>query len=88
MLINVFTRKHFRLVFFSVLLIYILNINAFEQQDDDEEYIDIGVRLTGNQHDNLIADLLAQERDFRNDGLVSQCETNNKKRNFLFYLID
>lgn len=72
MLINVYTRKFLRLFFFLILLVYILNINAFQPESNDDEYMDIGVRLTGDQHDNLIADLIAQERDVFNGGLVSQ----------------
>jgi hypothetical protein len=57
-----------------VLLVYIININAFQPEDgsEDDEFVDIGVRLTNDNHDSLIADLIAEERDVINAGLVSQ----------------
>jgi len=74
MFINVFfPTKHLRLLFCFILLIYIININAYKQQedDDDEDFIDVGVRLIGGKRDSLIADLIAEERNVLNAGLVS-----------------
>jgi len=74
MFINVFfPTKHLRLLVFFILLIYIININAYKQQeDDDEDFIDVGVRLIGGKRDSLIADLIAEERNVINAGHVSQ----------------
>jgi hypothetical protein len=47
-----------------ILILCVLNINGYKQEnDDDEEFIDIGVRLTGDNRDYLIADLIAEEKD-------------------------
>jgi len=55
-----------------ILILCVLNINGYKQEnDDDEEFIDIGVRLTGDNRDYLIADLIAEERDIFNAGHVS-----------------
>ncbi|CAF2545866.1 unnamed protein product [Rotaria sp. Silwood2] len=72
MLINVLEGKIFRLFFIFLLLVYILKINASKEtvEDDEEEIFDIGVRLTGNHHDYLIADLIAEEKDILNAGLI------------------
>ncbi|CAF4594129.1 unnamed protein product [Rotaria sp. Silwood1] len=71
MLINIFERKIFRLLFILLLLVYIFKVNASEEtvdNRDEEETIDIGIRLTGNNRDYLIADLIAEERDILNAG--------------------
>ncbi|CAF1134015.1 unnamed protein product [Adineta ricciae] len=47
---------------FAVLFLNILNTNGSDNIDEDEEYIDIGVRLTDENRDQLIADLIAQEK--------------------------
>jgi hypothetical protein len=58
--------------FLFILILCVLNINAYKQEnDDDEEFIDIGVRLTGDNRDYLIADLIAEEKDIFNAGHVS-----------------
>jgi len=66
MFINVF-----RILFFLILLLYIININAYKQTDDEEDFIDVAVRLVGGKRDSLIADLIAEERNVLNAGLVS-----------------
>jgi hypothetical protein len=73
MFINVFfPTKHLELLFFFILLIYIININAYSQADNDEDFVDVGVRLLGGKRDSLIADLIAEERNVINAGHVSQ----------------
>jgi len=73
MFINVFfPTKHLKLLFFFILLIYIININAYSQADNDEDFVDVGVRLLGGKRDSLIADLIAEERNVINAGHVSQ----------------
>ncbi|CAF0883079.1 unnamed protein product [Adineta steineri] len=67
---SLFSRRFIRLVTFLLLLVYITNINAFKPHNDDEEYIDIGVRLTGDVRDQLIADLIAQERGVLSSGHI------------------
>ncbi|CAF2019698.1 unnamed protein product [Rotaria magnacalcarata] len=72
MLMNVFKRKIIRLVFLYILLVNTLNVNASRQvkYDDDDEIMDIGVRLTNENHDSLIADLIAEEKEVLNAGLI------------------
>ena len=72
MQINVFPRNVLRSSFLLILFIYILHINAtkHEEDDDTEDFIDLGVRLVGGRQDSLIADLIAQERDVLNAGHV------------------
>jgi hypothetical protein len=70
MFINVIRKKTLRLSFLLVLLVYIININASELAGDDDEFVDVGVRLTGDNRDSLIADLIAEERDVINAGHV------------------
>ncbi len=72
MFINVNPTRSLRLVLFLILLAYILNLNAFKQEDDEEDdFLDIGVRLTGDKRDSLIADLIAEEKDILNAGHVN-----------------
>lgn len=74
MLINVSKRKTIRFLSYVILLAYILNVNASTQSDhngDDEEILDIGVRLTRENHDSLIADLIAEEKEVLNAGHVN-----------------
>jgi hypothetical protein len=73
MFVNILTRKTIRLFIFSLtLLVCILHTQAYKQDNDDnDDFIDVGVRLTGNSHDSLVADLIAEEREFINNGLVS-----------------
>ncbi len=61
-----------RLSFLLILFLYIFHINAnkHEENDDNEDFIDLGVRLIGGKEDSLIADLIAQERNVLNAGLV------------------
>jgi hypothetical protein len=74
MFINVYPTKHLRLFFFFLIFfIYIININAYKQEDDNnEDFIDVGVRLIGGKRDSLIADLIAEERNVLNAGHVSE----------------
>ncbi len=53
-----------------ILFLIIFNVNSYKR-DNDEDFIDIGVRLTGNNKDYLIADLIAEEKDIINAGHVS-----------------
>ncbi len=71
---NVFALKLCRLIFSLTLLLYIVNINAYhaEDNDDDEDSIDVGVRLTDNSLNSLMADLVAKDMDVLNAGHVSQ----------------
>jgi len=60
-----------------ILILCVLSINGYKQEnDDDEEFIDIGVRLTGDNRDYLIADLIAEEKDIFNAGHVSITNEN------------
>lgn len=52
-----------------VLCLSLYNVKCAENDDDD--FLDIGVRLMGDHRDNLIADLIAEERDLINAGHVS-----------------
>ncbi len=87
--INVVPTQKLRLSFLLILSIYIFNINAYKDEDDSEDFIDVGVRLMGGKEDSLIADLIAEERDVLNTGLVKLIKMI--RRNILlllFYLID
>jgi len=53
-----------------ILFIIIFNVNSYKRENY-EDFIDIGVRLTGNNKDYLIADLIAEEKDIINAGHVS-----------------
>jgi hypothetical protein len=58
-------------MYMNLLFILILwNVNAYDQENEDD-FIDIGVRLTGDNRDFLIADLIAEEKDLFNAGHVS-----------------
>lgn len=64
---------------FSILFIFviqILNIHAYEQRSNEEEEdsLDIGIRLIGGKRDSLIADLIADERNIMNAGQVCSFE--------------
>ena len=66
-----------------ILFLCLFNINISKQEnesnvvdDDDDEFIDIGVRLTGNNRDYLIADLIAEEKNLFNAGHVSMIKDN------------
>jgi hypothetical protein len=61
----------FRMKFSIILIVCVLNVTSYKQENDDD-FIDIGVRLTGNNRDILIADLIAEERDLFNAGHVSE----------------
>lgn len=83
MLIDVSKTKFFRLISVIALFLYIININASTQVNDDEEIIDLGVRLRGDNRDYLIADLIAEEREVLNAGHVSQIKTMTMKKKLL-----
>ncbi|CAF0789709.1 unnamed protein product [Adineta steineri] len=57
-----------------IIIISVLNINAYRKEindgDDDADFIDIGIRLTGDNKDYLVADLIAEENDLFNAGLI------------------
>ena len=57
-----------------IVFIQIYNLDAYRQQynDDDDDFLDVGVRLTAGKQDSLIADLIANERDILNAGHVSR----------------
>jgi len=83
MFINVYLTKHLRL-FFLIFFIYIININAYKQEDDNnEDFIDVGVRLIGGKRDSLIADLIAEERNVLNAGHVSELKMIINKFDFI-----
>jgi subtilisin family serine protease len=60
--------KVFLLITFNLLII---NGKTYRQENDDEDFIDIGVRLTGDNRDFLIADLIAEEKDIINAGHIN-----------------
>lgn len=70
---NVTTRRIFQ-CFLLVLFLNVLNTNGSDETEEDEEYIDIGVRLTDENRDQLIADLIAQEKRVISAGHVSKAE--------------
>ncbi|CAF0806074.1 unnamed protein product [Didymodactylos carnosus] len=47
-----------------------LKYYIYNDQNDDGELIDIGIRLKGNNQDFLVADLIAEERDMINTGSI------------------
>lgn len=53
-----------------VLSLALFNVKC-DENDDGDDFLDIGVRLTGDHRDNLIADLIAEEKDLINAGHVS-----------------
>jgi hypothetical protein len=57
-------------VLLVILIISIFNVYTYNQEDE-EDFIDIGVRLTGDNRDFLVADLIAEEKDIINAGHVS-----------------
>jgi len=62
---------YLRIILVSLILL-IFNVYAHNNnQENDDDFIDIGVRLTGDNHDTLIADLIAEEKDLLNAGHVS-----------------
>ena len=76
----------------NVLLILILcvwNINACgDENDDDDEFIDIGIQLNGDNRDILIADLIAEEKDLFNAGHVriSMFDERRKREHLILYI--
>lgn len=56
--------------FLLILLLCVLTVYTNDEENDDE-FIDIGVRLSGNNRDFLIADLIAEENNLFNAGDVS-----------------
>ena len=71
-----------------ILILFVLNVYTYKQENDNEEdFIDIGVRLTGDNRDYLIADLIAEEKDIINAGHVS-LEKISLKKNKDFWEID
>ena len=70
---NVTSRRIFQ-CFLVVLFLNVLNTYGSDDTDEDEEYIDLGVRLTDENRDQLIADLIAQEKHVISAGHVSKAE--------------
>ena len=54
---------------FLILFALVLTTNAYDEQSEDT-FVDIAVRLKGNNRDFLVADLIAEERDVLNAGHV------------------
>ncbi len=60
------------LLLLVILFLSVLNVNTYRRENNnDDDFIDIGVRLTGDNRDFLIADLIAEEKDIINAGHVS-----------------
>ncbi|CAF3726887.1 unnamed protein product [Rotaria socialis] len=59
-------------IYLFILLLCILTVHTYQDEndgdDDYDEFIDIGVRLTGDNRDYLIADLIAEEKNLFNAG--------------------
>lgn len=74
---NFMITKSIWFCFSLILFNHLWNVNATEfeeRENDDFEFIDLGIRLTGAKRDPLIADLIAEEREFINAGHVNrQC---------------
>jgi len=70
-----------------ILFLIIFNVNSYKR-DNDEDFIDIGVRLTGNNKDYLIADLIAEEKDIINAGHVSFVKEIIVEDKFVLFRID
>jgi hypothetical protein len=66
-----------------ILFVIIFNVNSYKRENY-EDFIDIGVRLTGNNKDYLIADLIAEEKDIINAGHVSFVGKEIYYETFLF----
>ncbi|CAF3367974.1 unnamed protein product [Rotaria sp. Silwood1] len=56
--------------FLVILFLCVFNVNTYQEENDDD-FIDIGVRLTGDNRDYLIADLIAEEKNLFNAGHIS-----------------
>ena len=56
--------------FIIVLVLCIIYVNAYEEDENDHGFIDVGVRLTGDNSDSLIADLIAEEKNILHAGHV------------------
>ena len=59
------------------MILFVLFIHACESMEDEtlytaDEFIDVGIRLTGGKRDTLIADLIAVENKLDNGGYVSE----------------
>jgi hypothetical protein len=67
-----------------LLVILFINVETYRQENDDEDFIDVGVRLTGDNRDFLVADLFAEERDIINAGHVSIRVNLFEKKRFYF----
>lgn len=59
-------------IFIVIVFLCVFNVNTHEQDENDDEFIDIGVRLTGDNQDYLIADLIAEEKNLFNAGHVNK----------------
>jgi len=60
------------LLLLVILFLSVLNVNTYRRENNNnDDFIDIGVRLTGDNRDFLIADLIAEEKDIINAGHVS-----------------
>ncbi|CAF5200402.1 unnamed protein product, partial [Rotaria magnacalcarata] len=59
-------------IYLFILLLCILTVHSYQDENDGDgdydEFIDIGVRLTGDNRDYLIADLIAEEKNLFNAG--------------------
>lgn len=63
-----------------ILILAVFSSTTAKYDDTDEEFLDIGVQLTGDNSDVLVADLIAEEKNFLNVGHVSDL--------FSLFLID
>ena len=54
-----------------LLIVLYFSLYNVKSDENDDDFLDIGVRLMGDHRDNLIADLIAEERDLINAGHVS-----------------
>ena len=65
-------QKTFRRILRICLVVWLcfgIQSNA-EKNFDEEEFVDIGVRLIGSAPDDLMADLIAEEKDLLHHGHV------------------
>lgn len=75
----------FRMNVLLILILCVWNVNACGDENDDDDFIDIGIQLNGDNRDILIADLIAEEKDLYNAGHVSISMIEEWKREHLVF---
>ena len=71
-----------------ILIFCVWNINACGDENGDDDFIDIGIQLNGDNRDILIADLIAEEKDLYNAGHVRISMIEERKGVRLVFYID